>query len=252
MKNSSKLHILPCLSRTSTNFDEFIDTKFLIFQNGKKSHFSSFLLYSTVHFLLKFTWRSWSLLTWGTKLICASFFTCWQHSQSGWPMRERRVYVRWLLSLPNLFRPHLFLASLLKHSLAVHKINFLFFCRNQKMDDHPGDVLVCASEYIPDRLYFVTLKTSVKPKSTQNTHYFSVDDELIYENFYADFGPLNLSLLHRYCQKLNKKLKQQKQQNSTSSGGDWLDQNFPHGGLAWQFSDGNWPKNPGGNLFEIF
>lgn len=75
------------------------------------------------------------------------------------------------------------------------------------MDDHPGDVLVCASEYIPDRLYFVTLKTSVKPKSTQNTHYFSVDDELIYENFYADFGPLNLSLLHRYCQKLNKKLK---------------------------------------------
>ena len=75
------------------------------------------------------------------------------------------------------------------------------------MDDHPGDVLVCASEYIPDRLYFVTLKTSVKPKSTQNTHYFSVDDELIYENFYADFGPLNLSLLYRYCQKLNKKLK---------------------------------------------
>ena len=75
------------------------------------------------------------------------------------------------------------------------------------MDDNPGDVLVCASEYIPDRLYFVTLKTTVKPKSTQNTHYFSVDDELIYENFYADFGPLNLSLLYRYCQKLNKKLK---------------------------------------------
>ena len=75
------------------------------------------------------------------------------------------------------------------------------------MDDNPGDVLVCASEYIPDRLYFVTLKTTVKPKSTQNTHYFTVDDELIYENFYADFGPLNLSLLYRYCQKLNKKLK---------------------------------------------
>jgi len=75
------------------------------------------------------------------------------------------------------------------------------------MEDHAGDVLVCASEYIPDRLYFVTLKTTVKPKSTANTHYFSIDDELIYENFYADFGPLNLSLLYRYCQKLNKKLK---------------------------------------------
>merc|ERR1712083_1124537 len=60
-----------------------------------------------------------------------------------------------------------------------------------------SDVLVCASEYIPDRLYFVTLKTSIKPKSTANTHYFCIDDELIYENFYADFGPLNLSLLYR-------------------------------------------------------
>ena len=65
-----------------------------------------------------------------------------------------------------------------------------------KMDEG-SDVLVCASEYIPDRLYFVTLKTSIKPKSTANTHYFCVDDELVYENFYADFGPLNLSLLYR-------------------------------------------------------
>jgi len=70
-----------------------------------------------------------------------------------------------------------------------------------------SDVLVCASEYIPDRLYFVTLKTSIKPKSTANTHYFCIDEELVYENFYADFGPLNLSLLYRYCAKLNRKLK---------------------------------------------
>jgi len=73
--------------------------------------------------------------------------------------------------------------------------------------DAHSDVLVCASEYIPDGLYFVTLKSAVRPKSTPNTHYFTVDDELIYENFYADFGPLNLSLLYRYCVKLNKKLK---------------------------------------------
>jgi cell division cycle 14 len=66
-----------------------------------------------------------------------------------------------------------------------------------RMDDGGNDVLVCASEYIQDRLYFVTLKTSIKPKSTANTHYFSIDDELVYENFYADFGPLNLSLLYR-------------------------------------------------------
>ncbi|XP_069692889.1 dual specificity protein phosphatase CDC14C-like isoform X1 [Periplaneta americana] len=73
--------------------------------------------------------------------------------------------------------------------------------------DEGNEVLVCASEYVKDRLYFVTLRTTVKPKSTANTHYFSIDDELVYENFYADFGPLNLAMLYRYCQKLNKKLK---------------------------------------------
>ncbi|KAM8875750.1 dual specificity protein phosphatase CDC14AB isoform 2-T2 [Spinachia spinachia] len=58
---------------------------------------------------------------------------------------------------------------------------------------------------IAERLYFATLRS--KPKSTANTHYFCTDDEFIYENFYADFGPLNLAMLYRYCCKLNKKLK---------------------------------------------
>ncbi|XP_035996678.1 dual specificity protein phosphatase CDC14AB isoform X1 [Fundulus heteroclitus] len=62
-----------------------------------------------------------------------------------------------------------------------------------------------AAEFIKDRLYFATLRS--KPKSTANTHYFCTDDEFIYENFYADFGPLNLAMLYRYCCKLNKKLK---------------------------------------------
>lgn len=74
-----------------------------------------------------------------------------------------------------------------------------------KIEDN--DILVCASEYIPDRLYFVTLRSHLRPKSTANTHYFCVDEELVYENFYCDFGPLNLSMLYRYCHKLNRKLK---------------------------------------------
>ncbi|XP_054458712.1 dual specificity protein phosphatase CDC14AB isoform X2 [Anoplopoma fimbria] len=61
------------------------------------------------------------------------------------------------------------------------------------------------SELIKERLYFATLRS--KPKSTANTHYFCTDDEFFYENFYADFGPLNLAMLYRYCCKLNKKLK---------------------------------------------
>uniref|UniRef100_A0A8B9LEN0 Cell division cycle 14Ab n=1 Tax=Astyanax mexicanus TaxID=7994 RepID=A0A8B9LEN0_ASTMX len=65
--------------------------------------------------------------------------------------------------------------------------------------------LLGASEFMKDRLYFATLRS--KPKSTANTHYFCTDDEFVYENFYADFGPLNLAMLYRYCCKLNKKLK---------------------------------------------
>lgn len=58
-----------------------------------------------------------------------------------------------------------------------------------------------------DRLYFVTLSTKEHPKSTQTVHYFSIEDQLVYENFYNDFGPLNISMLYHYCMKLNKKLK---------------------------------------------
>ncbi|XP_029639549.2 dual specificity protein phosphatase CDC14C isoform X4 [Octopus sinensis] len=59
--------------------------------------------------------------------------------------------------------------------------------------------------YFIDRLYFATLRG--RPRSKPNVHYFSIDDELVYENFYMDFGPLNLGMLYRYCCKLNKKLK---------------------------------------------
>ncbi|XP_069043379.1 dual specificity protein phosphatase CDC14B isoform X2 [Lepisosteus oculatus] len=58
---------------------------------------------------------------------------------------------------------------------------------------------------ITDQLYFVILQQ--KPKSTAERHFFCIDDELSYENFYADFGPLNLAMLYRFCCKLNKKLK---------------------------------------------
>ena len=51
------------------------------------------------------------------------------------------------------------------------------------------------------------LRTHIKPKYTQNSHYFTIDDELIYDPFFEDFGPLNLALLYRYCSKLNRKLK---------------------------------------------
>ncbi len=52
-------------------------------------------------------------------------------------------------------------------------------------------------EIIPGRLYWTS--TSATPKNTTTHHYFSVDQELVYEPFFADFGPLNLSSTYRYA-----------------------------------------------------
>ena len=41
------------------------------------------------------------------------------------------------------------------------------------------DIIGSASEILKDRLYFATLR--IKPRSTINTHFFTVDDEFIYE-----------------------------------------------------------------------
>nr|XP_055150422.1 dual specificity protein phosphatase CDC14C [Symphalangus syndactylus] len=58
---------------------------------------------------------------------------------------------------------------------------------------------------ITDRLRLAILYS--RPKSASNVHYFSIDNELEYENFSEDFGPLNLAMVYRYCCKINKKLK---------------------------------------------
>lgn len=65
--------------------------------------------------------------------------------------------------------------------------------------------LADAIEVMPDRLYWAALHAM--PKNTSKSHYFSIDSELVYEPFFADFGPLNLSLTFRYCKMLEAKLK---------------------------------------------
>jgi len=66
-----------------------------------------------------------------------------------------------------------------------------------------------------DRLYYIALKG--KPVSVGDTkrdaegkkkpiHYFCIDNELVYWNFFLDFGPLNLGQLYRFSTKLNAKL----------------------------------------------
>ncbi|XP_062539664.1 mucin-5AC isoform X2 [Armigeres subalbatus] len=84
----------------------------------------------------------------------------------------------------------------------------MFGQRSEKMDLN-NENIQSASEIIENRLYFVAFKKDFKPRGTSNTHYFSIDDELVYENFYNDFGPLNICMLYRYCRLLNEKLRSQ-------------------------------------------
>lgn len=61
-----------------------------------------------------------------------------------------------------------------------------------------------AVEFIPSRLYYVALKKA--PPRVQGIHFFSIDEELVYWNFYLDFGPLNLGHTFQFSDMLNKKL----------------------------------------------
>lgn len=78
--------------------------------------------------------------------------------------------------------------------------------------------------YVKDRLYYAALKSPPpshnilastprrkkvegQPSEKKQIHFFSIDQELVYWNFFLDFGPLNLGQLFRFCAKLNDKLR---------------------------------------------
>lgn len=63
------------------------------------------------------------------------------------------------------------------------------------------------AEYIKNVLYFATVKQGKMLQNTVDAHYFCIDDDLVYENYYSDFGPLNLGCVYKYCRILNEKLK---------------------------------------------
>lgn len=65
-------------------------------------------------------------------------------------------------------------------------------------------------EIIPGRIYWAAVHNAGRdktlPQDTDRVHYFSIDDELVYEPLNADFGPLNLAMVYKYCMKLRSKL----------------------------------------------
>lgn len=79
-----------------------------------------------------------------------------------------------------------------------------------------------AVEVLPERLYYAALKApppshnilastprrnKSDPVVKKQIHFFNIDNELIYWNFFLDFGPLNLGQLMRFSNKLHDKLR---------------------------------------------
>jgi len=60
-------------------------------------------------------------------------------------------------------------------------------------------------EIIPDKLYWLSSKAP--PKNQSNSFFFNIDEDLVYEPFFADFGPLNMGKVCRFVVELDKLLK---------------------------------------------
>jgi len=65
--------------------------------------------------------------------------------------------------------------------------------------------LANAAEFIKDRLYFTSIRSP--PRRSTDYHFFNVDNELVYEPFFDDFGPVNQAMLYRFCCHLADKLR---------------------------------------------
>lgn len=55
-----------------------------------------------------------------------------------------------------------------------------------------------------DRVYFAYLDE--QPRPARGIHFFTVDTTLVYVNFYADFGPSNISHVIKFCTIMQEKL----------------------------------------------
>ena len=64
-----------------------------------------------------------------------------------------------------------------------------------------------AVEIIPNKLYWISDKNP--PRNQPSSYYFCVDNELVYQPFCSDFGPLNIGMIYKFCIELEKLVKNQ-------------------------------------------
>jgi len=55
-----------------------------------------------------------------------------------------------------------------------------------------------------DRLYWISDKNP--PRNQSNAYFFCIDNDLVYEPFFADFGPINMGMTFRFITELEKLL----------------------------------------------
>ncbi len=67
------------------------------------------------------------------------------------------------------------------------------------------EILKGARELMPNRLFYTSL--AYHPHQYPDVHFFSIDQILVYINFYSDFGPNNLAQVFRFCEMLVEKMK---------------------------------------------
>jgi len=58
-----------------------------------------------------------------------------------------------------------------------------------------------------DKLYLTWTNKPITVSARSSIHYFTIDDKLRYISFFADFGPLNIAQVIKFCDLLNSKFK---------------------------------------------
>ena len=67
---------------------------------------------------------------------------------------------------------------------------------------------IVRGENYTDRLFW--LSDRQPPRNKPNSYFFCIDEDLVYEPFCSDFGPLNLGMTYQFCVKLEKLLADQR------------------------------------------
>lgn len=78
------------------------------------------------------------------------------------------------------------------------------------LEDH---IRKTALEIVPERLLFCSLGSH--PKPTGKMQFFTVDYDLRYNGYFADFGPLNIAQLVKFCRAMDSELRKAESEDRT-------------------------------------